>query len=354
MIALDAMGGDYAPSVAVQGAVKAAHKGISITLYGNALLLYDILPKIDAQWSKLPLTVVDCKEIIEMAEEPTRAVLKKHDASMVKAIEAVAAGQADAIVTAGNSGAALAASFIRIERVPGVLRPALATFLPAKKSDFLCLDIGANVDCKPEYLVQFAYMGSIYMQQVRGIAKPRVGLLSNGHEPYKGSNSVKKAFKSLIACNDVAFVGNIEPRDIFDDALDVLVCDGFVGNVMLKTMQGMSGMLSAWLKQEQQRSWRVATGFAIAKKAFEYIKMRSDYTKTGGALLLGVKKPVIVAHGSSNAVAIEHALLMAHQVVKSRQYGHINAAIEQALKKEALTSEYVGLADEKEMSQAAQ
>lgn len=336
MIALDAMGGDYAPEVTVQGAVLAARKGLAVTLYGNAPLIHIHLQKFDPSWARLPLMIVDSQEVINMAEEPARAVMRKRDASMVKAAEAVVQGTAQAMVTAGNSGAALVLGTLKIGRVPGVLRPALASFLPAKQGYFFCLDLGANVDCKSEYLFQFAQMGSAYVTSINGIAKPRVGLLSNGHEPYKGSSLVKESFKKISASRDINFMGNIEPRDIFDNTIDVLVCDGFAGNIMLKTMQGTLKAFSALLKKEQELSWQTTVGFSLAQKAFENVKKHTDYARMGGAILLGIQQPLIVAHGCSTASAIESALMLAQRVIEAKTYEHVNTMITHTMVRQPL------------------
>ncbi len=330
MIALDAMGGDFAPKVAVEGAVKAARLGIAIGLFGDQTVIESMLIGIDAQWRSLPISVFHCSQVIGMADEPSRSVLKKNDASLVRAMQAVVDGDATAVVSAGNSGAALVAGTLILERVEGVLRPAIGNFLPTNKGSVFCLDLGANTDCKVDYLEQFALMGHVYVQQVRNIKRPRVGLVSNGVEPYKGSLAVKQAYARFEQL-PINFVGNVEARDIFDDHADVLVCDGFVGNVMLKTVQGTARSLMTWIQQESSKSYWRQLALYCAAPIFKTIKQRIDYANKGGALLLGVKHPLVVAHGCSTAVAIERALLFAHDVVAHQRIAHFNAALTESL-----------------------
>jgi phosphate acyltransferase len=292
--------------------------------------LIDLLDTSAVEWRALPLEVVHCAEVIGMGEEPTRMVLQKKGSSLVKAVSAVADGQADAIVTAGNSGAALVAGTLLIGRVSGLLRPAIGNFLPTKQGVLFCLDLGANADCKAEHLVQFAIMGHCYATTIAGIKKPRIALLSNGHEPYKGSMVVKEAFgrlTELAELFDVCFVGNIEPRDILNGDIDVLVSDGFTGNIMLKSMQGALQAVSWWLKEEAAASWLNTIGLGLAKSAFTKIKHKTDYARTGGALLLGLTKPVVVAHGCSSAFAIEQALLLAHRAVSDASVELLNTEL---------------------------
>jgi glycerol-3-phosphate acyltransferase PlsX len=330
MIALDAMGGDFAPDVAVHGALAAARRGIPIKLFGDAMRLIDLLDAIMVEWRALPLEVVHCAEVIGMGEEPTRTVLHKKDSSLVRAVAAVADGQADAVVSAGNSGAALVAGTLLIGRVAGILRPAIGNFLPTKQGVLFCLDLGANADCKADYLVQFAIIGHCYAKTIAGIKKPRIALLSNGHEPYKGSIIIKETFKRLTELSELSnlcFVGNIEPRDALNGDIDVLVSDGFTGNIMLKSMQGALQAVSWWLKEEASTSWLNKIGLGLAHSAFNNIKKKTDYARTGGALLLGLNKPLVVAHGCSNAAAIEQALVLAHRVASNNSVELLNAEL---------------------------
>jgi glycerol-3-phosphate acyltransferase PlsX len=332
MIALDAMGGDFAPAVAVEGAINAARRGISIGLFGPQAILEPMLTSIDVQWRSLPITLIHCSQAIGMAEEPGRSVLKKTDASLVRAVQAVAQGHATAVVSAGNSGAALVAGTLILGRVEGVARPAFGDFLPTCKGSVFCLDLGANTDCKPEYLEQFALMGYCYAKQMKGIAHPRVALLSNGAEPYKGSSAVKEAYARL-AHLPINFVGNIESRDVLDDHADVVVCDGFAGNVMLKAMQGSARTMMSWLKQEAAKSWWRKLALLSAAPLLKELKSRVDYANRGGALLLGVNHPLLVAHGCSSALAIERSLIIAHEVVQQQRLVAFNRSLQQLIGK---------------------
>jgi glycerol-3-phosphate acyltransferase PlsX len=328
MIAVDAMGGDYAPQAIVYGAFNAARRGISVSLFGDSVQITDLLEQLArtyklSSWKILPIRLVHASQKISMHDEPSRAVLKKNDSSLVKAVKAVADGHASAIVSAGNSGAAMVAGTLLLGRVEGVLRPALGDFLPTKQGSVFCIDLGANTDCKPEYLEQFAVMGHVYVHLFNGIDRPRIGLLSNGAEPYKGSLQVKQSYDRLKD-STLNFVGNIESRDMFDDHVDVVVCDGFVGNVLLKGIQGTARAMVAWIDQARKGNWLYSLGLFLSKGLFRSLKAKIDYAKKGGALLLGVNHPLIIAHGCSNAEAIEHAIVFAHQTVDQKRIVRFN------------------------------
>lgn len=331
MIAVDAMGGDRAPQAIVEGALSAAKRGISVTLFGNKAEMVFYLQKHTPEWKSLPLSIVHCSQVIEMHEEPTKSVLRKKDSSLICAIKSVAQGSAQAFVSAGNSGAILVASTLLLERVEGVLRPALGGFLPGVEDSVFCLDLGANTDCKVEYLEQFACMGKVYVQLVKKLTDPRIALLSNGHEPYKGSLLVKQAYALFEQNNNLNFVGNVEARDVFYDKTDVLVCDGFVGNIMLKTAQGTVKVIMDWLKVESKKSIFSRMALFLILPILKRLKIKTDYARRGGALLLGVKRPVIVAHGSSESDAIEQAILFAHQVVLERRVEKFNSALQELI-----------------------
>lgn len=315
MIAVDAMGGDQAPRAVVEGAVAAARAGIPILLVGHQAILHSYLPN---DWQTLPITLEFCSDHILMAEDPSRAIRSKPDSSMVKGIKAVAQGKAHAFFSAGNSGAVMVGSVLIIGRLQGIHRPAVGTFLPTRKGSIFCLDVGANVDCKAPYLYQFALMGHAYLQVTQGMKEPRIGLLSNGHEPYKGPGEIKKAYE-LLTNSSLRFVGNIEARDLGEGLVDIVVCDGFVGNVLLKTMQGVARTMFGWIKDETERSWVRRCLMWLNQGIFKSIKKRMDYTSVGGALLLGVNQPVIVAHGSSDAKAIENGIKFAYRIVQEKQ-----------------------------------
>jgi len=327
MIAVDAMGGDRAPEAIVQGAVAAAQQGIPLLLCGKKDVLLSLLP---SDWETLPITLEFCEQEIGMAEEPGRAVRSKLQSSLVCAMKAVASGRASAFFSAGNSGAVLVASVILCGRVPGLHRPAVGTFLPARNGSFFCLDVGGTVDCKAAYLYQFALMGHAYLTITKQMEYPRIGLLSNGHEPFKGSAEVKKAY-GLLSQSSLNFVGNIEAREVTEGLVDIVVCDGFVGNVMLKAIQGTARTLFSWMKDEAQKSWFQKICLWLNSNLFRALKKRADYASVGGALLLGVKKPIIIAHGRSDANAVKNGILFAHQVVKEGRVQKFNTMVQELL-----------------------
>lgn len=327
VIAVDAMGGDQAPYVVIAGAVKAAQAGISIRLFGLKKQIIDQLRSQCAAWNTLPIEVIDCTDIISMGEEPVRAVTEKKDSSLVQAIKSVANGSSTAVVSAGNSGAALVSATVVIGRVPGIIRPAIGGFLPTKKDPVFCVDLGANADCKPEYLEQFAHMGHVYVQLQRGVLSPTIALLSNGHEPYKGSTLIKDVYRRLLKNTKLNFVGNKESRDLFDGSVDVLVTDGFSGNIMLKTAQGVAAVMMHWISDEAKKSWFFCLLLFMLRPLLRRIREKIDYSRIGGALLLGVKKPVIIAHGSSNQEAIFQAIVFAHNVVREQRIERFNAQL---------------------------
>lgn len=333
MIAIDAMGGDFAPIITVQGSYNAACKGIEVTLYGQEKVMIPILNKISADWKKLPLHIIDCPDKIEMGEEPTRSILKKNS-SLIRALQAVRHQQAHAVVSAGNSGAAVVGSIVTFERVPGIARPALGTFIPTHKDSVFLIDIGANVDCKPEYLQQFAIMGHAFVQQHKNIKNPKVALLSNGQERGKGSYASKQAYY-LLEQSSLNFVGNIESRDIFDDYVDVIVCDGFAGNILLKSIQGTSAALTDWIRKAFGQSLYGKLVGVLSKPIFKKLKNHIDYQYVGGALLLGVNQPLIVAHGCSNALAFEHAISFAHRIVTNNIIPKFNEELMKLLSRES-------------------
>lgn len=333
MIAVDAMGGDYAPLIAVKGAYNAAKKGIAVKLFGQQLIITELLDQFDRNWSALPISIVHCNEIIEMAEEPSRAVFKKKNSSLHRAILSVSAQECSAFVSAGHSGAVLVSSVLSFGKIHGISRPALGTYLPTKKGWVFCIDLGANTDCKPDYLRQFAYMGSTYVRLTKDIEKPRVGLLSNGSERYKGSLLVKEAY-DLLEKSSLNFIGNIEAKEIFNDYVDVIVCDGFAGNVLLKSIQGTASAFKEWLMQEYQSNVFNKIIGLLTKPIFNRMKKKMDYTQYGGALLLGVEAPVVVAHGSSDEVAIENAIIFANKVVNDGLVSRFNYSLSETLMQE--------------------
>ncbi len=340
MIAVDAMGGDFAPKVVVQGAYNAVmntSSKVSITLFGHQEVIEQVLGECDKYWRALPIKIVDCRTVVGMGDEPTKDLLRKKDSSLFSAIQAVAEQKAQAVVSAGNSGAALVAGIMVLGRVPGLARPALGTFLPTKKDPVFVIDVGANTDCKAEYLRQFALMGTLFVQQTTACSEPRVALLSNGEEPYKGSQAVKQAYELLENSMSLNFIGNLEAREIFNGAADVLVCDGFVGNILLKSVQGTAQALFDWMKQAYGCSWYGKLLGLLSKNLMKPLKEKIDYREQGGALLLGLNHPLIVAHGCSNAKAIENAILFAHSVVQKQTIKKFNALLSEQLVKQSIT-----------------
>jgi phosphate acyltransferase len=317
-IVVDAMGGDRAPSVVVDGAVQAArHLELEIVLVGQRDAVQAELEKHDT--AGLSLTVQHASDVIVMDEHnPEAAVKAQKDSSMVVGIEMIKQREADAFFTAGHSGAALAAALFRLGRIRGIRRPALSTIFPSQTPQGYCfvLDIGANADCKPEYLVQFAIMGSVYAERVLGVLNPRVAIVSNGEEEGKGNQLVQDTVP-LLKATPVNFVGNAEGKDIPWGVADVIVTDGFTGNVIIKLAEGVSRLLMDILKEELTSSSVSKVGALLAKPAFDSVKRRLDYREYGGAPLLGVDGVVIVGHGRSDGWAVRNGIRMAAQTVEN-------------------------------------
>ena len=314
-VALDAMGGDNAPGEIVLGAVQAAREyGIGVYLVGREEAIRAELAKHDTQGLDLPILHTD--EVIEMDEHPANAVRRKKNASMTLALQLVRDGKAVGAVSAGNSGAMLAASLFTLKRIPGVERPALGGVLPTKNGACMVIDMGANTDCKPEYLQQFALMGSLYMERVFQMKAPRVGLLANGEEESKGNQQVVEAHQLLKANAStlgINFIGNIEGRDIPANGADVVVCDGFVGNVVLKLSEGLAETLLGLIRTQMTSSLVSKLAGAVLRPGLRKVFRRLDYAEYGGVPLLGINGSAIVSHGRSNAKAIKNALRVARQ-----------------------------------------
>jgi glycerol-3-phosphate acyltransferase PlsX len=313
-IVLDAMGGDHAPEVAVEGGVMAAREyGIEVVLVGPQEVVEAELAKHDTAGLSLP--VVHASQVIEMTDEPSMAARKKKDSSMVVGMKLVKNGQADAFTTAGNSGGALAAALFRLGRVKGIKRPALSTVFPTRKGLCFISDVGANTDCKPIYLLQFGIMGSAYAERVLGIPNPRVGIVSTGEEEGKGSILVKETFK-LLKESDLNFIGNVEGKDIPAGLADVVVTDGFSGNVAIKLAEGVASLLMRVMEEEIKKRPTAVLGALLAKSALREVKSRLDYSEYGGAPLLGVDGVVIIGHGRSNAKAIKNMVRVGKEAVE--------------------------------------
>ena len=316
-VVLDAFGGDYAPVEPVKGAVEAARMhGIAPILVGREEAIKAELAKYDTKG--LDLEIVDAPDLVGMDEHPVQAVRRKRQSSLVVGMDLVRDGKAGAFVSAGNSGAVLAAGLFELGRIEGIDRPAISALYPTLHDPCLLLDVGANTEVRPPFLVQFALLGSIYMEKVIGRSRPRVALLANGEEDTKGSLVVQEAHK-LLRESRLNFVGNVEGRDIpVGDKADVVVCDGFVGNVVVKLSEGLSDSLFGLIKSELNSSLLSKLAAGVMMPAFRRIKRRLDYEEYGGAPLLGVKGVVILAHGRSTAKAIRNALRVAQQGVEQR------------------------------------
>ncbi len=328
-IVLDAMGTDDYPAPDVAGAVMAAREwGDEIVLVGREDAIRQELAQLDA--GGLKLEVVHASDVIEMDDEPAWAAREKKDSSMHVGMTLVREGQADAYVTAGNTGAVLAVATLHtLRRIRGIKRPALATILPLPAGRFVALDIGANADCRPEYLLQFALMGHIYARAVLGCERPRVALLSNGEEPGKGNTLIKETTK-LLSASGLNFIGNIEPKEAATGHADVVVTDGFSGNIFIKTTEATAKMLTDLIREEIRASLVTTVGGLLAKPAFRRMARRVDPFEVGGGPLLGVNGVVIVAHGRSNARAIKNAIGQARLAVQ----GRVVEAIREGLAKE--------------------
>lgn len=322
-IALDAMSGDYGPGELIAGALLAVKQtGLSVSLVGDESLLrkqLDVLTP-DAKSEKL-IKIVHSTQVIEMNEHPVDAIRKKKDASIMVAFDLVRRGEADAAVSAGNSGATLAAATRKLGRLEGISRPGIASIFPTLKKPVVLMDIGANVDCRPQHLFQFGVMAAAF-SRINDVKNPRVGLLSIGEETGKGNNLIKETYP-LLEKSTLNFIGNVEGRDVFQGEVDVIVCDGFVGNVCLKVSEGLAEAAMQMLRDEIVKSFRAKIGYLLARHAFKAFKKRVDYAEYGGAPLLGIDGIGIICHGKSSSQAIKNALLEAAKMAR----GNINKDI---------------------------
>ena len=328
-VAVDAMGGDHAPAEIVRGALRAASElDIPVLLVGRRELLETELSRIEGPEtvSRARLEIVDAREVVEMDEHPANAVRAKRDSSVVRSCALVGEGRACGAVSAGNSGAVLAAALLHVKRIPGIARPAIGALLPSLGAPTFLLDVGANTDCKAEWLAQFGVMGSVYARAMMGVAQPRVALLSNGEEAGKGSQLVQEAYPLLEAA-PVHFTGNVEGKALFSGQCDVAVCDGFAGNVALKTAEGVGEYLFATLRREAASSTSAKLGGLLLKPRLRAVRDRVDYRHTGGALLLGVAAEVVIAHGRSDALAVMNAIRVAADAASRDVSGQIASAL---------------------------
>ena len=316
-IAVDCMGGDYAPREIVKGAIMGArlhggkHCNIHLLLVGKPEAIVNELNLIEGK-DEVHYDIIPASEVIEMGEHPATAIRKKKDASIVVACQCVGDKRAQGVVAAGSTGAAMASAVFKIGRIEGIDRPAIGVVLPSTASNHtMLLDAGANSDCLPEMLIQFAKMGSVFSREALGNKNPKVALLNIGEEPTKGNSLYILTHKLLEQQADLNFVGNIEGKYLFDGSVDVVVCDGFSGNIALKTAEGVGNMVSTFMKEELTRGLRIKTGVLLAKNAFKSIKRRVSDEDYGGALLLGVKGICVIGHGRSNAYAVSNAIRVA-------------------------------------------
>jgi glycerol-3-phosphate acyltransferase PlsX len=326
-IAVDAMGGDNAPHAVVAGAVQAARE------YGVGIILVGIDQLIQAELDKyphaktLPIEIRNATEVVDMLDSPSTVYRRKKDSSIRVANELVKSGDAVAVFSAGHTGAAMATSLFVLGRVEGVERPAIATFMPTMKGTSIILDVGANVDCKPNHLLQFAIMGEVYAKYLLKNPNPRVGILSIGEEETKGNELTKEAFK-LLAETSLNFIGNVEGRDVMSGKADVVVCDGFIGNVVLKVSEAVAETVGLMIRENIGDNLVRKLGFLMMRPAFRALKSRLDYAEYGGAPLVGINGISIISHGRSSDRAIKNAIRVASELAKSEVNKHIHEDIE--------------------------
>jgi glycerol-3-phosphate acyltransferase PlsX len=325
-IAVDAMGGDHAPARIVDGAVAAVrHQGIGVDLVGRADAVRAALDR-HPDASSLDLRVIDASDVIDMADSPALALRRKPRASIRVAAELVASGEAAALVSAGHTGATVVAAHAAFGMLAGVDRPALAPTVPTRGGSAVLIDAGATVECKPTHLLQFGVMGAVYARTWLGVNRPRIGLLSIGEEETKGNDLTREAHR-LLKRSSLNFVGNIEAREIFSGSADVIVCDGFTGNVALKLSEGLVEMVEDLLGEELQSTFSSQVGYLLSRRAYRRFRRRVDYSEYGGAPLLGVAGLCIVGHGRSSAKAVRNAVTMAARFVTSNVLSRVEQEI---------------------------
>lgn len=329
-LAIDAMGGDNAPNEIVKGVVRACNKidEFNIILVGKEDILKNELAKYD-NFPKNRIKIKNASEVVDMTDSPAKALRKKRDSSLSIGADLVKENKAEGFISAGNTGAVMAAGLFNIGRLPGIKRPSISTVFPAEDGQTLLMDAGANTDTKPKNLLQFAVMGEIYSKNVLGVKNPKIGLLSIGEEKKKGNNLVKNTYKLLEEDKRISnFIGNVEGRDVFNDRCDIIICDGFVGNVVLKTTEGAASFMFDLLKQAFTENLRTKLGAALVKPYLKVMKEKLDYRQYGGSPLLGVDGVVIISHGSSDATAVVNAIKVAKETVDNNVVGLIEAEID--------------------------
>ena len=321
------MGGDYAPAVNIEGAIETVNdfEDIDVILVGDESSIERELGS--KRYPPNRISIKHASQIVGMDESPAAAIRKKKDSSIRRACELVKNGEADAFVSAGHSGVVMATALLLLGTSKSVDRPAIAAIMPTLKATFILIDAGANLHCKPENLLQFAIMGSTYCSVILGRAEPRVALISIGEEDSKGTELTKETFKLLKKAN-INFIGNIDGTDIFTGNADVIVCDGFTGNIVLKTSEGLADVLIKMLKREVAHLTAGRIGYLLMKPALRSFKKRTDYDEYGGAPLLGINGTCIISHGRSTAKAIRNAVRVASDLAKNRVYEIITSAIE--------------------------
>ncbi len=320
-IALDAMGGERGPEEMVVGAIQAVEESdLDVALIGDENILSRILQKHSFVSSRL--NIVHASQTVSMGESPFEAIRRKKDSSIGIAFEQIKNGEADGVVSAGNSGATMASAIKSLGRLENIVRPGIASIFPTLKKPLVMMDVGANVDCRPKHLFQFGVMGAAFSDNLFKIQKPSIGLLSIGEEGGKGNVLVKSAHE-LFRKSSLNFIGNVEGRDIFQGDVDVIVCDGFVGNVCLKVSEGLAEAIISMLRTEMSKSLMAKIGYILARRAFRDFGKRVDYAEYGGAPLLGVNGTGIVCHGRSNARAIKNAIRVAAEMIRSEVNAHI-------------------------------
>jgi glycerol-3-phosphate acyltransferase PlsX len=338
-IALDAMGGDYAPANTVAGAVMALREYPKITklfLTGDEQAITAELAKLG--FSDPRIEIVHTTQVVEMSDAAVEAVRRKKDSSVSRAVDLVKKGDADAIVSAGHTGAAVAATTIKLRTLEGIERPGIASYLPTEKNVCVLIDAGANIDARPVHLLQYAIMGSVLSEHVLGYKNPEIGLMSIGGEDVKGSEFTKDVFK-LLKASSLNFRGNIEGHDLFEHPVEVVLCDGFTGNVVLKTAEATASAVFRWLKRELTKTPFRIFGAWIARNAFRAIRKRTNYENYGGSPLLGVNGICIIAHGSSSPLAIKNAIRVATEFIEQQVNPRIVDAVRAYYQKNAhLTS----------------
>ncbi len=329
-IALDAMGGDYGSQELVAGAVQAVCEfGHQVVLLGDRQVLQEALARHRAQLDGCPsgsrlnhISIVPTTQVVGMDESPMEGVRRKKDSSIRVAFQLLHQGEVEGVVSAGNSGATLAAAVKEVGRLQGISRPGIAGIFPTLKKPLVVMDVGANVDCRPQHLYQFAVMATAFSRALFGIEEPRVGLLSIGEEGGKG-NALVKGAHDLLSHSVLRYIGNVEGRDFFRGEVDVMVCDGFVGNICLKLSEGLAEALVAMLREELSKSLTSKVGYLLTKTAYANLRRRTDYAEYGGGPLLGVDGTGIICHGRSNATAIKNAIRVAAELVQNKMNDRI-------------------------------